>query len=174
MGSFIIGNDLNLDYIKKDSEIKIVHAAHDGISFLIKSIDGEKKVMTRIEYKVVCKNGNVMIRKTYFTAKDETIVKEEHGNTREYISLWKDLINIGLEDLDSLPLDSAIDPFEFIDSWDSDKDTYYFYFKVEQRTITFNLYNIDSYRDKRFISILNRVMIFFSKKNHLNNQWSIK
>jgi hypothetical protein len=160
-GSFAIGNDLNFDSIKKDSEIKINFLPH---WIILENIDGEEKVLARIEYKVVCKNGNVNIRKTYFTNKNETIIKKEQTGLSLYLQFWKDIINIGLEDLASLPLDEAIDPFEFIDSWDTGKNTYHFYFKVKQRTINFNLYNIDSYRDKRFISILNRVMIFFNKK----------
>jgi hypothetical protein len=163
IGPVVMGNELNLESIKRDSEIKIVHTAHDGISVFIKSIDGKEKAINHIEFTAICSKGYIKIKKSYFTGKDETIVKEENGNTREYISLWKDLMNIGLEDLDSLPLDDAVDPFEFIDSWRIDQDTYNFHFKAENRMISFNLYDIDSYRDKRFKMILNRVMVFFGE-----------
>jgi hypothetical protein len=157
----VMGNDLNLESIKRESEIKIVHTAHDGISIFIKSIDGENKSINNIEFIAICNKGYIKIKKSYFSGENEIIVKEENGNTREYISLWKDLMNIGLENLDSLPLDDAVDPFEFIDSWRIDQDTYNFQFKAENRMISFNLYDIDSYRDKRFKMILKRVMFFF-------------
>ena len=159
----VMGNELNLESIKRDSEIKIVHTSHDGISVFIKSIDGKGKVLNHIEFIAICSKGYLKIKKSYFTWKDETIVKEEHGNTKEYISLWKYLMNIGLEDLESLSLDDAVDPFEFIDSWRIDQNTYNFHFKVENRMISFNLYDIDSYRDKRFKMILNRVLVFFGE-----------
>lgn len=163
IGPVVMGNELHLESIARESEIKIVHTSHYGISVLIKSIDGKEKTTNHIEFKAICSKGCIKIKKSYFTGKDETIVKEENGNTGEYISLWKDLMNIGLEDLDSLPLDDAVDPFEFIDSWRIDQDTYNFNFKSENRIISFNLYDIDSYRDKRFKMILNRVMVFFGE-----------
>lgn len=163
IGPVVMGNQLNLASIERESEIKIVHSAHDGISVLIKSIDGKEKAINHIEFIAICSKGCIKIKKSYFTGKDETIVKEENGNTIEYISLWKDLMNIGLEDLDSLPMEDAVDPFEFIDSWRIDQDTYNFHFKVENTMMSFNLYDIDSYRDKRFKMILNRVMAFFGE-----------
>jgi hypothetical protein len=163
IGHVVLGNELSLESIKRESEIKIVHTAHEGIRLFIKSIDGKEKAINHTEFTAICSKGCIKIKKSYFTGKDDTIFKEENGTTREYISLWKDLLNIGLEDLDSLPMDEAVDPFEFIDSWRIDQDTFNFHFKAENRMISFNLYDIDSYRDKRFKMILNRMMFFFGE-----------
>ncbi|MCK4766076.1 MAG: hypothetical protein KAW12_28010 [Candidatus Aminicenantes bacterium] len=164
VGTDVMENKLNLESIRRDSEIKIVHSCHGGTSVFIKSIDGKVKALNHIEFIASCSRGNINIKKSYFTVKDGIIVKEEHVNTSEYISLWKDVINIGLEDLDLLPLDDAVDPFEFIDSWRIDQDTIYFHFKVGKRKISFNLYDIESYRDKRFKIILNSVLVFIGEE----------
>ncbi len=159
-----LGFEFEVAVVKEKSEIRIVSVAHEGIVVFLKKIDNNEKALSRIEYIVKCKKGVVKAKELYFTNNGDVIEKEKKADLRKYICLWKDLYDIGLKDLSALPLDDAIDPFEFIDSWRIDKNYHDLYFETTNEKISFSLYDIDSYRDKRFLAILKIVLAFFGEE----------
>lgn len=161
----IYSHQLEKKNILENSRIRIIHTSVAEVSVILKKVNGTEKPFTKIYYDLICKNGEVSLKTFYYYYFQKPQIVNVQINQNEYIDLWKTAYRIGLDELSALPLDSAIDPFEFIDSWRTEKDTFQIEFKSKEKTVRFLLYDIGAYRDRRFNTLIDKIVNFFDEKN---------
>ena len=156
---------INCNDLKEKSEIKITHFAHEGISSILIDVCNEIKAMKKVEYVIKCNKNIVKIEETFTTINNEIIDKCKNAQLTEYLKLWKDLNKIGIMKLNILPQEIKTDPHKYYDSLHLDKDTYAMYFSISKKNVFFEIYDIESYRDKRFLIALKKVLSFVNNEN---------